>query len=179
MSLILAAVALTGAVLALRRAWAGGGHRIPGLVVAGILLVTAMMLSAEGAGWERGVALASIASAVPAFAVVAVKATWRPRRPGADRGNADDPAPTPRLWLRWLLAGPAAALAAAGSAAVVATWLPAVPGTRMIWAGLSVPLVWAALAGWGLATARPAHVLAIASACAFAGAGLAAVPFLA
>lgn len=179
MSLSLAASALTGTALALRWAWGDAGRRPIGLIAGGVLIVTAMSLAAQVVGWERGAALAVIVSAVPAFTVVAAEATWRTRRNGPDRGSGDNPAPTPDLWLRWLLAGPGAALAAVGLASALATWLPAVPGTRMIWAGLSVPVTWAGFAGWGLAAARPGRVLAVLAVFAVTWAGLAAVPFFA
>ncbi|PEQ12693.1 hypothetical protein B2G71_10325 [Novosphingobium sp. PC22D] len=168
---ILSGLALAAGVMALRLAWGRPQRRGMWLGLAGAALPVALMLASAVTSVEVAVAVLAVTLSVPAFAVVAVNATRRPPlRARTHPPGADDPSVSARLTMRWSGAAVCALAAALATTVAVAVWLPGDMEPRLIFAVLSFPLVWAALAGWILGSRRPAR----ASAATFLAACIAA-----
>ncbi|QIG78993.1 hypothetical protein [Stakelama tenebrarum] len=157
----MSALGLTGCVLALRLAWAQPQRRALWLCAAAIALFATVFFALQATSAELAVATLSVAVSVPALGFVVANATRRPRvSPKARVAAVDDPMASTRLALRWASAGLCAPITAAAAAAAAAIWLPGGPDLRMISAILLFPLLWAALGGWALGSAKPAHLSA-------------------
>lgn len=154
---------LIGAGL-LRRAWAQRKAR-PALVVGGwsmfaLSVLAGCWLLGTMRGLFAGLALLSVAI----LAVVLNGAEWRPPR-DARRSLAPEPLDGPsrawRGWVRALLAGPIGMIAAMGVAIAYAVWVPGVAQTRLVVAGLMVPVLWGGAMAWTLSDQRLLRATAV------------------
>ncbi|WP_335297464.1 hypothetical protein [Sphingomonas adhaesiva] len=140
--------------------------------------MAALIAAALADGAVRGTAAAIAGAAAGALLVVA---HGRVRRAG--RAARDSLAPEPlegpsRLWrggLKFLLAGPLGMTAAMGVAFCYAAWAPGDARTRIIVAGLLMPLGWALAMTWTLADQRLLRALAVLAGTTVAGFALAYV----
>lgn len=157
------ALGLAGAGL-LRRSWTG--RRPNRMLILGGWLLFAVALLAAGAllGPARGLFAALAFLSVAALAVVMMGAEWRPPR-DARRSLAPEPLEGPsrawRGWVRALLAGPVGMIAAMGAAIAYAVWMPGVAQTRLVVAGLMVPVLWGGAMAWTLADQRLLRAAAV------------------
>lgn len=172
-----------GGAALLRRAWADRRRERPALIVAGWgVLILAAVVTAFWIGPVKGIAVAIVAIGIGALAVVA---NGRVRRTA--RAGRESLAPEPlevtsaawRGWLKALLAGPLGMTAAMGIAFCYATWVPGDPRTRIIVAGLLMPVAWALAMTWTLADQKLLRALAVLVGTTIVGFGLAAMRGLA
>lgn len=170
---------LAGATL-LRRAWADRRRGRIDLIAAGwTVLAGTVLLDAAWIGWVMGAAAAVAGVGLGALAVVALGRTIRTARAGRTATSAPEPlegaSKAWRGWLKVLLAGPLGMTAAMGIAFCYAAWAPGDPRTRIILAGLLMPVAWASAMTWTLADQRLLRSLAVLVGTTLAGFGLAAM----
>lgn len=157
---LLVALALTAAggaaAFLLRRAWNDRSASRAWFIVAGwAILAVALVAGSPALGTARGIFIASTVISVAALAFIATGIQVRPSRIAADKSSiALEPSDRPsRAWrgvLRFLLAGPIGMVAAMGVGIVWTAFLPSDPQTRIVSAGLIIPVVWGALMAWTL-----------------------------
>lgn len=157
---LLVALALTVAgglaAFLLRRAWNDRSASRAWFIVAGwAILAVALVAGSPALGTARGIFIASTVISVAALAFIATGIQIRPSRIAADKSSiALEPSDRPsRAWrgvLRFLLAGPIGMVAAMGVGIVWTAFLPSDPQTRIVSAGLIIPVVWGALMAWTL-----------------------------
>ncbi|QIG78375.1 hypothetical protein [Stakelama tenebrarum] len=164
----LAALALiaagAGAALLLRRAWRHRGERrfvaLGWAAIAVALIVPALFL-----GSARGPFIAETMISIGALIVVARGVTVREKRGNGRQSLAPEPSERPSaVWrgvLRWLLAGPVGMIAAMGVGIAYAVWVPGAPQTRLLVAGLMIPVLWGGAIAWTLADNRILRATAV------------------
>ncbi|WP_428152315.1 hypothetical protein [Brevundimonas sp.] len=150
---------LSGAVAAawlLRRSWGERTISRPWWIVGGWLSVTALIVVASwilGAG--RGPFAAATVVSVGALGLVAANVQFKTAKVRGDKSLAPEPSERAsrawRGWLRALLAGPLGMIAAMGVAICYSAFVPGAPQTRLLIAGLMVPVLWGAAMAWTLA----------------------------
>ncbi len=159
---------LTGVWL-LRRAWLRQhAHRRATLLTGWALLGAIVVGAACILGSARGVFVALSLISICALLVVAAGLRRRSGRAAHSRGRdslAPEPLERPSVWwrttLRWLLAGPIGMLAAMAIGICYAVWVPGEPQTRLVIAGLLVPLLWGGGMAWTLADNRILRATAV------------------
>ncbi|MGC4029964.1 MAG: hypothetical protein QM696_13965 [Steroidobacteraceae bacterium] len=171
--------ALAGASL-LRRSWRqrDGGSAVPRL--AGWALFAVAVLDAAWAfGPARGAFVALMLVPVCALAIVASglqRRQSRARRARANDGLAPEPLERPSVWwrttLRWLLAGPIGMIAAMATGIAWAVWVPGEAQTRLLIAGLLVPVLWGGGMAWTLSDNRVLRATAVLVGTAVVGFGI-------
>jgi hypothetical protein len=119
-------------------------------------------------GAARGTFIALTLIPVCALLVVAAgleRRTARAPRRKSNEGLAPEPLERASVWwrttLRWLLAGPIAMLAAMAVGICYSVWVPGEPQTRLIVAGLMVPVLWGGGMAWTLADNRVLRATAV------------------
>lgn len=136
-----------------------------------------LLLSGERLGAMRGSFFAL--ALVPVCALVVVAAGLQRRTGRAARARtgkeslAPEPLERPSVWwrttLRWLLAGPIGMVAAMALGIAYATWMPGEPQTRMLVAGLLIPVLWGGCMAWTLADNRILRATAVLTGTAIVG----------
>lgn len=160
---LMLAAGLAGSWL-LRRSWAGRASRLP-LILAGWLIgIAAIGLACHLLGPMRGLFTGLTLLPVAAIVTVLAGAEWRPARTGRAT-LAPEPLEGPsrawRGWVRALLAGPIGMIAAMGVAIAYAVWVPGAAQTRLVIAGLMVPVLWGAAMAWTLSDQRLLRATAV------------------
>lgn len=158
-----------GGAWLLQRAWRRrGGHRLFTIAAGWVLLALAVVGAAQVLGGVRGIFVALSLVSVCALAVVASGLQRRTARAARDKGKeslAPEPIERPSTWwrttLRWLLAGPIGMIAAMAVGICYAVWVPGEPQTRLVIAGLMVPVLWGGAMAWTLADNRILRATAV------------------
>ena len=169
-TLVIASVLILMAVLLLRQAWLR--REWTGLIVLLALLVwtgSAVVLASE-TGLELGIPRVLVLTAPIALITVAAGASWRarPLREAVVRVNPANGSDA-RTTVRLLLGLPFAAAAAAGVALVFVTVTPFDAHTRIVIAGLLLPIVWACGMVWAASARRLLAAVSIGLGCIVAG----------
>lgn len=145
-----------GAAWLLRRAWSDRMATRPFWIAAGWAAIAAITVApAFVLGGARGPFIAWTLISVAALAVVGQGVQVRVARARTERSLAPEPSDRVskawRGWLRGLLAGPLGMIAAMGVAIAFAAFCPGAPQTRLVIAGLMVPVLWGGAMAWTLA----------------------------
>lgn len=145
-----------GAAWLLRRAWSDRMATRPIWIAAGWAAIAAFTIAPSFVlGGARGPFIAWTLISVAALAVVGQGVQVRVARARAERSLAPEPSDRVskawRGWLRALLAGPLGMIAAMGVAIAFAAFCPGAPQTRLVIAGLMVPVLWGGAMAWTLA----------------------------
>lgn len=144
-----------GAAWLLRGAWQDRTTSRPWRIAAGWAGIAAVIVvSGLTLGSGRGPFIAFALVSVAALAVVAAKVQLRQARARGDKSLASEPSDRVskawRGWLRGLLAGPLGMIAAMGVAICFSAFCPGAAQTRLVIAGLMVPVLWGAAMAWTL-----------------------------
>jgi hypothetical protein len=161
--------ASTGGAWLLQRAWRRRtGHRRATIAAGWAFIVLAVLGAAQLLGGARGTFVALTLVSVCALGVVASGVQRRAARAARDKGKeslAPEPLERPSTWwrttLRWLLAGPIGMIAAMAVGICYAVWVPGEPQTRLVIAGLMVPVLWGGAMAWTLADNRILRATAV------------------
>lgn len=165
---VIMAGGLSGAFI-LRHLWTQRpAGRLPYLLAGWGLLLASLIWPAFAMGPARGPFVALALLSIAALLVVAQNYQIRKARAGGRHGG-DGLAPEPqdrpgtpwRTTLRWLLAGPIGMVAALALAIAFATWTPGETQTRLLLAGLLVPVLWGGAMAWTLADHRIGRATAV------------------
>lgn len=162
-------VTATAGAWLLQRAWRRrGGNRLVQVVAGWSLFAVAVIAAAQILGGARGTFVALTLVSVCALGIVASGLQRRTARAGRDKGReslAPEPVERPSTWwrttLRWLLAGPIGMIAAMAVGICYAVWVPGEPQTRLVIAGLMVPVLWGGAMAWTLADSRILRATAV------------------
>jgi hypothetical protein len=172
----LLAASTAGAWL-LQRAWQRKDAHRGLLRSAGWIVLIVVVLAAAGIlGPARGTFIALTLIPICALCVVAAGLQRRNARAShraSNDGLAPEPLDRPSVWwrttLRWLLAGPIGMLAAIAVGICYAVWVPGEPQTRLLIAGLMIPVLWGGGMAWTLADNRVLRATAVLVGTAVAG----------
>lgn len=142
--------------MATRPFWIAAGWA----AIAAVTIAPAFVL-----GGARGPFIAWTLISVAALAVVGQGVQVRVTRARAERSLAPEPSDRVskvwRGWLRGLLAGPLGMIAAMGVAIAFAAFCPGAPQTRLVIAGLMVPVLWGGAMAWTLADDKIVRATAV------------------
>jgi hypothetical protein len=164
----------------LRRAWtARGGGAVFAWCGWGVLAAT-LIAASMTFGTVRGGFIALALIPIAGLAVVASGLQVRAARARVgETGLAPEPSERPSTaWrgvLRWLLAGPIGMVAALAVGVCYAVWVPGPAQTRLLIAGLIVPVAWGGAMAWTLADNRILRATAVLSGTAIVGFAAAAL----
>ena len=152
-------------VVLLRVSWArrGGGRW---LTAAGWLTLPggAFLWHIAGMAWDKAIAAALLGPCVVAFVLLVPQAEWRSSGVNVTRTRLPATADTPvgsyfgRGLARTLVAAPVALAAALGLAAFFGLRMPWSEATRLVTAGLLLPVFWATGAIWATMDRKLARV---------------------
>lgn len=154
----------------LRRAWRREGPRAAQIWGGWLLLLGALIAGGVLLGPVRGVFIALTVLSVVAWSIVSSGLELREARAPRTRkrtqdGLAPEPLERPSVWwqttLRWLLAGPVGMIAAMAVGICYAVWVPGFPQTRLLIAGLMVPVLWGGAMAWTLCDNRVLRATAV------------------
>lgn len=155
-----------GAAWLLRRAWQDRTALRPGRIAAGWAAIAALVIVAGlTLGSGRGPFIAFTAVSVAALFVVAANVQFRQAKVRGDKSLAPEPSDRVskawRGWLRGILAGPLGMIAAMGVAICFSAFCPGAAQTRLVIAGLMVPVLWGAAMAWTLSDDRILRATAV------------------
>ena len=182
MTLVDSALGLASAVAGvslLRSAWTSRGERWRMAAGWAALALGPIGWRLTGAGWDKACGLALMAPSLVAVAVLACTADLpsRPARSRLPNEAALEPSGAGAWWrtiVRALCVGPLAGAAAVGCAAALALKAPWGAADRLVAAGMTAPVIWAAAAVWATTDARLLRIGLGLGALGLCGFGLAA-----